>query len=136
MKDYTIVRRVIEKLIADNYAGTLTLVYENTFLEAVNEEHITILDEGDVIVDSMEIGSSISRNQGLVSIGIFTAIGEGTKRARAEATALDAIFDTDVDGVFFGEREFKLIGADESSPLYQHNLLVPYEHFYGQEDST
>lgn len=135
MKDYTVVRRVIEKLIADNYAGDLTLVYENVFLESVDEEHITIIDEGDVYVDRMEIGSSISRNAGMVVLGIFTARGEGTAKARQEASALDLLFNQEVDGITFGEREFKVIGADEEAPLYQHNLLVPYTHFYGQEDS-
>lgn len=135
MKDYTVVRRVIEKLIADNYTGDLTLVYENTYLEAVDEEHITILDEGDVYVEAMEIGSPISRNKGLIVLGIFTAVGSGTLKARQEAVKLDSIFNTAVEGISFGEREFRVIGSDPEAPLYQHNFIVPYEHFYGQEDS-
>ena len=136
MKDYTVVRRVIEKLISDNYTGNLKLIFENTFLEATNVEHITIIDEGDTYVESMELGGNISRNAGMIVLGIFTALGEGTNKARSVANALDIIFDKEVPGISFGEREFRVIGADESSPLYQHSFIVPYQHFYGQEDST
>jgi len=136
VKDYTIVRRVIEKLISDNYEGDLELVYENVYLESVDVEHITIVDEGDVEVSSMEMGADISQNIGMIVLGIYTAVGEGTQKARLVATELDGIFSTEVDGIYFDEREFRVIGADADSQLYQHNFYVPYRHFYGQEDST
>jgi hypothetical protein len=133
MKDYTVVRRVIEKLIDDYYTGSLTLVFENTFMSATNEEHITIVDEGDVYVEPMEIGGNISRNQGIVTLGIFTEIGQGTEKARQIASDLDVLFETAADDIAFGEREFKAVGMTAGSPFYQHNLLVPYQYFYGQE---
>lgn len=136
MKDFTVVRRVVEKLIEDNYIGPLTLVFENTFLSAVDEEHIKIVDEGDIFVEAMEIGGTISNSSAVLILGIFTEVGQGTEPARIVATDLDAIFNIGVEGIAFGEREFRVVGLTESSPLYQHNLLVPYRHFLGQDDSN
>ena len=58
MKDFTVVRRIVEKLIEDNYTGPLTLVFENTLLSAVDEEHIKIVDEGDILQQSLSWAKS------------------------------------------------------------------------------
>lgn len=134
MNDYTVVRQVIEGHIAANFT-TLPIVYENVGLTDTTAEHIKIIDEGEIVVTPVAMGSDVKMAESEVVIGIFTALGTGTLKARQIASELDALFNDDIAGISFKERAFKTVGEREDSPFYEHNLIVPYVNFYGQNDS-
>lgn len=134
MKDYTTVRQVVEQTIDEQYS-VLPIVFENVKLGSDNAEHITIVDEGEIVVTQLEMGSDIKKAESELVIGIFTALGTGTEKAKQVARDLDNIFNRDINGIYFKERQLMTVGEREGSPFYQHNLIVPYVHFYGQDDS-
>jgi hypothetical protein len=136
MIDYTELRRTIEVFISSNFSD-VPVRFENTFLTKEDEEHISILDSGDLTSEPLEMGMGApSLMSGLLTIEIFTYVGKGTQKARQIASSLDTIFNDSIDGITFDERELRSVGVENDAPFYKHVLNVPYKYFYGQNDSN
>ena len=135
MIDYTHIRREIEVLI-NNTVTTVPVVFENTKSAPVNTEHLEVFDDTS-LTTPMDMSGSVSRVHGLITVAIFTKSGIGTERAREIASALDVVFSPNaVVGMEFGTSELYSVGRTEGGYLYQHNLVISYSYFYGQDDSN
>ncbi len=133
MIDFSAFRSAIETFISQNF-DTVPIVFENTAVETVNTEHIEVYDQ-QTESSLVEMGITDTFVEGILTIRIFTAIGEGTEKAGRIASELVALFNvTTIAGVSFSEPVFKSIGEEKKRPLYQHALLFPYSYVYGQNN--
>ncbi len=133
MIDFSAFRSSIETFISQNF-DTVPVVFENTAVEPVNTEHIEVYDQ-QTESSLVEMGVTDTFIEGVLTIRIFTAIGEGTDKAGTIASELVALFSvTTITGVDFSEPIFKAIGEEKKRPLYQHALLFPYSYVYGQNN--
>jgi hypothetical protein len=132
MLDYTTVRATVEKYIGDNFT-TVKVLFENTYLESVDEEHIAI-NEDDTESTSLEMNSSVRQVDSSLFIDIYTKRGIGTEKAREIASELVTLLEAMDSGINFREPIFSSDGAVDGAKLYKHVLIYPYTYIYGQAD--
>lgn len=132
MIDFTTVRATIETYL-DAEVTTVKVVFENTELENVDEEHITI-EDNDFKSEWLEFGSDIRKVTSNLMISIFTKRGIGTQKARTIASEIVTLINALDSSIAFAEPVFNSDGAVEGAKLYKHVLVYPYSYVYGQTD--
>lgn len=134
MIDYTELRSQVESYIADNF-DTCPIKFENVNISvSTTDTWIAIFDKVDYST-SMGMGEDVYMSGGLLTIQIFTPLGQGTQVSRSIANELTVI----LSNVSVGDMTFEppeLRPAPQNESWYQQNLIFPYTVLMGQESSN
>jgi hypothetical protein len=110
-------------------------VFENTLKNFLTEPHIEIVDQPGV-TSSMGLQETAGHNEGILSFSIFTKAGSGTQLSRTCASELVSLMTDDYSPLVCNSPELVSLGRVKDTSLYQHNLNLRYQHFYGQTNTT
>ncbi len=132
MIDYTTVRKNMEQYLKLNFSEC-DVVYQNKQPKENVSEFIILHD---TIVDSnfAALGSSVTINQGLLTLVINTPLNTGSERSRKIGSILSSLLSgLEYESITFSEAELHDMPIDNKSVFFQQSLQIPYTFAYGSD---
>lgn len=135
MLDFSDLRSKLEVHI-QNDLPTTDIVFENTDINQEYESHVD-MEIDDTESFPIDMSGAVYKMTGILRFYILTKQGTGSENARKIASSIvDSLkkFQETVEFVIDGP-VLSSVGKVDGTNLYQHNLEVTFNYFYGQAES-